>query len=83
MIRGRSLSELPDLCSFITVVPILSTHAQFSSYETIRKLLEAGFELHWSVECKNCVGAGDFCFLNVDTLTCPENTCKLLFLHKQ
>ncbi|XP_044490892.1 rust resistance kinase Lr10-like isoform X2 [Mangifera indica] len=38
------------------------------------ELLESGFELHWSVECRNCVDAGSFCFLNLETLTCPVST---------
>ncbi|KAK2639312.1 hypothetical protein Ddye_027107 [Dipteronia dyeriana] len=45
----------PVSCSFNSRVPIRKASADDNpSYETIQKLLQSGFDLKWSVGCKDC-----------------------------
>ncbi|KAK1581909.1 hypothetical protein Q3G72_010122 [Acer saccharum] len=47
----------PESCSFISMVPIRDASGDdHPSYETIQKLLQSGFDLMWSIRCKDCVG---------------------------
>ncbi|KAL5828149.1 hypothetical protein ACOSQ4_019946 [Xanthoceras sorbifolium] len=59
---GSRISEIPESCSFISTVPIQDIrNVKNPSYEAIMKLLESGFDLVWSVECRNCKSVGGFC----------------------
>ncbi|KAK1559816.1 hypothetical protein Q3G72_018696 [Acer saccharum] len=55
-------ADLLESCSFISMVPIPEIHKASAddnpSYETIQKLLQSGFDLKWSVGCKDC---GPYC----------------------
>ncbi|KAL5761178.1 hypothetical protein ACOSQ2_020016 [Xanthoceras sorbifolium] len=62
MLGGHAISLLPEPCFFVSMVPILDPDVNYSSYETIQNLLKSGFDLGWSVECRNCIAAGGFCF---------------------
>ncbi|KAL5763440.1 hypothetical protein ACOSP7_019704 [Xanthoceras sorbifolium] len=59
--RGYAISLLPEPCFFLSMVPILDADVDYPSYETIRNLLMSGFDLRWSVECRDCIAAGDSC----------------------
>ncbi|XP_024197399.1 uncharacterized protein LOC112200603 [Rosa chinensis] len=57
-------------CSLISVA-ISDYHENFVeplSYEAIMKQLEAGFDLGWSVECRDCSLAGKSCGVDVSDL---------------
>lgn len=57
-----SISMLPESCLSISVVPILDGNETFPSYDTIRGLLKSGFDLGWSLECRNCFAdGGSYC----------------------
>ncbi|OMO78496.1 hypothetical protein CCACVL1_14341 [Corchorus capsularis] len=54
-------AEIPNTCEIISRVPTSSQNEVNYPYETTLKLLESGFELRWSVECRNCWRAGLSC----------------------
>ncbi|KAL5830506.1 hypothetical protein ACOSQ3_019974 [Xanthoceras sorbifolium] len=62
MLGGHAISLLPEPCFFVSMVPILDPDVNYSSYVTIQNLLKSGFDLGWSVECRNSIAAGGFCF---------------------
>ncbi|KAA8532631.1 hypothetical protein F0562_032553 [Nyssa sinensis] len=49
------LSNLPVGCKFISMTPIAHGNVNNPSYEAILKLLKSGFDLGWSVECRDCL----------------------------
>ncbi|KAK2639475.1 hypothetical protein Ddye_027270 [Dipteronia dyeriana] len=52
---NNSINDIPESCSFNSTVPIRKASADDNpSYETIQKLLQSGFDLKWSVGCKDC-----------------------------
>ncbi|XP_010279392.1 PREDICTED: LEAF RUST 10 DISEASE-RESISTANCE LOCUS RECEPTOR-LIKE PROTEIN KINASE-like 1.2 [Nelumbo nucifera] len=70
-------SGLYNSCTFISVVPAVLSNANNPSYETIQKLLQRGFDLGWSVECRNCLRKGKSCSLSEITdpliFQCDDN----------
>ncbi|KAK0602356.1 hypothetical protein LWI29_032574 [Acer saccharum] len=65
------VEELSESCSFISTVPIRNTSADDNpSYETIQKLLQSGFDLKWSVGCKDCQSAGRNSYCDWDQDKC-------------
>ncbi|XP_031282957.1 LEAF RUST 10 DISEASE-RESISTANCE LOCUS RECEPTOR-LIKE PROTEIN KINASE-like 2.5 isoform X2 [Pistacia vera] len=59
----KEISDLPEssYCSFISMVPILHADVIPPTYEVIWKLLKSGFDLRWSIECRDCIKAGGYC----------------------
>ncbi|KAI4313870.1 hypothetical protein L6164_026817 [Bauhinia variegata] len=61
---GASVYEYQHSCSFPISTSLIDDNysaKQPSSYEDIRKLLQNGFKLGWSVECRDCVLSGRKC----------------------
>ncbi|TXG67257.1 hypothetical protein EZV62_008532 [Acer yangbiense] len=57
------MDDLQVSCSFISTIPIRKASADDNpSYETIQKLLQSGFDLKWSVACKDCRSADSYCY---------------------
>ncbi|KAH9746606.1 protein kinase domain-containing protein [Citrus sinensis] len=56
--HGSYVSDFSESCSFVSMVPIHNGNEENPSYETLRELLETGFDLRWSVGCRNCYAAG-------------------------
>lgn len=80
--NGISVSNLPTSCAFISMVPVLDENVENPSYEATKKLLQLGFDLTWSIECRDCLAAGGWC-LKITTLNenyCYKNLCKSLSL---
>ncbi|XP_008243429.1 PREDICTED: uncharacterized protein LOC103341666 [Prunus mume] len=49
-------------CSLISVAPVdFDQDIKFPSYEAVMELLQAGFDVGWSVECRDCSLAGKGC----------------------
>ncbi|KAL5828154.1 hypothetical protein ACOSQ4_019951 [Xanthoceras sorbifolium] len=59
---GYNIDDLPVSCSFISRVPIREASMEYPPYEAIQKLLQSGFDLMWSVECRHCKLAGGSCY---------------------
>ncbi|KAL5830510.1 hypothetical protein ACOSQ3_019978 [Xanthoceras sorbifolium] len=59
---GYLINDIPESCSFISKVPIHEASVEYPPYETIQKLLQSGFDLIWSVECRDCKLAGRRCY---------------------
>ncbi|KAL5830497.1 hypothetical protein ACOSQ3_019965 [Xanthoceras sorbifolium] len=57
-VGSYSIANLPDSCFFLSMVPTIKQLLGISSYATIQPLLELGFDLGWSVECRDCIAAG-------------------------
>ncbi|KAI9170035.1 hypothetical protein LWI28_021446 [Acer negundo] len=59
------------------MVPVLDAGVDYPSYETIRNLLKSGFDLGWSVLCRDCFAAGDMCLPSTNskpyTYNCYHN----------
>ncbi|KAK4842582.1 hypothetical protein QYF36_024156 [Acer negundo] len=74
---GNEISLLPEPCIFISMVPVLDAGVDYPSYETIRNLLKSGFDLGWSVLCRDCFAAGDMCLPSTNskpyTYNCYHN----------
>ncbi|ONI31543.1 hypothetical protein PRUPE_1G319100 [Prunus persica] len=52
-------------CSLISVAPVdFDQDIKFPSYEAIMELLQAGFDVGWSVECRDCSLAGKGCLVS-------------------
>ncbi|KAK9226711.1 hypothetical protein WN943_011759 [Citrus x changshan-huyou] len=69
-----TVADLPESCVFISKVPVvLNRNVDNPSYEDIRKLLESGFDLRWSVECRSCVAAGGVCTTHFRCLVIGES----------
>ncbi|KAH7834372.1 hypothetical protein Vadar_015307 [Vaccinium darrowii] len=67
-----SLYDIPVGCSFLSVVPVGQIpNVNNPSYDAILKLMESGFELEWSVECRNCQLRNKTCY--VTTVEVPFN----------
>ncbi|KAK9277284.1 hypothetical protein L1049_006824 [Liquidambar formosana] len=56
-------SGFHDSCVFISMVPTVHVSGKYPSYGAIQKLLETGFDLGWSVECRDCLESGDSCVI--------------------
>ncbi|CAK9172360.1 unnamed protein product [Ilex paraguariensis] len=56
-------SNLPLGCYFISMIPIdyNSSLPKNPSYEAVLNLLESGFNLGWSVECRDCLLSNSSC----------------------
>ncbi|KAK3199341.1 hypothetical protein Dsin_022756, partial [Dipteronia sinensis] len=69
---GHSLIyDIPESCSFISTVPIRKASADDNpSYETIQELLRSGFDLKWSVGCKDCRPADRHSYCDLDQDKC-------------
>ncbi|KAK2981991.1 hypothetical protein RJ640_007583 [Escallonia rubra] len=50
-----TLSSLPAGCVFISMIPAAASEVDYPSYDAIRELLKLGFDLEWSVECRDCL----------------------------
>ncbi|XP_006448369.2 rust resistance kinase Lr10 isoform X1 [Citrus clementina] len=55
--HGSYVSDFSESCSFVSMVPVHNGNVENPSYETLRELLETGFDLRWSVGCRNCYAA--------------------------
>ncbi|KDP35008.1 hypothetical protein JCGZ_09296 [Jatropha curcas] len=58
------ISDLQGSCSFISRVPTIYQNVLYPSYESILKLMALGFDLEWSVECRDCIVSGGSCSLS-------------------
>ncbi|KAL5830498.1 hypothetical protein ACOSQ3_019966 [Xanthoceras sorbifolium] len=61
---GYLIYSIPESCSFISKVPIHEASVKYPPYETIQKSLQSGFDLIWSVECRDCKLAGRSCYMD-------------------
>ncbi|GMY18467.1 rust resistance kinase Lr10-like, partial [Fagus crenata] len=61
------MSDFQDSCTFISMALAAYEDVKYPSYETILKMLESGFDLGWSVECRDCLLAGVHCLYSYDT----------------
>ncbi|KAJ0094133.1 hypothetical protein Patl1_15188 [Pistacia atlantica] len=82
---GGYFKEIYDLpksfyCSFISKVPILEADGENPSYEAILQLLKSGFNLRWSVKCRNCIALVIFAIPMMNTAT-NILVIELIFLH--
>ncbi|KAK1581759.1 hypothetical protein Q3G72_008821 [Acer saccharum] len=69
--RSYSMDDLLESCSFISTVPVPFTSADDNpSEETIQKLLQLGFDLYWSVGCKDCGPADRHSYCDLDQDQC-------------
>ncbi|XP_059655454.1 rust resistance kinase Lr10-like [Cornus florida] len=59
VVYGSMLSSLPERCSFISMLPIDFRDLN----DTILNLLESGFDMGWSVECRDCQLSNQSCYL--------------------
>ncbi|KAH7516453.1 hypothetical protein FEM48_Zijuj10G0136700 [Ziziphus jujuba var. spinosa] len=51
-----------ETCLLISMSPAdFAADIIFPSYETIRQLLQSGFELSWSLFCRDCIRKGALC----------------------
>ncbi|KAJ8758495.1 hypothetical protein K2173_000216 [Erythroxylum novogranatense] len=57
------ISDLQGSCSFLSRVPTIYQAVLYPSYDSILKLMQSGFDLGWSVECRDCVASGSLCSL--------------------
>lgn len=56
--------EIPESCVKASVVPtIYDASKKNLSYDTISVMLEDGFDLGWSVDCRDCGNDGGYCQL--------------------
>ncbi|XVE84895.1 hypothetical protein DITRI_Ditri17bG0048300 [Diplodiscus trichospermus] len=55
--RNLFAYEIPKTCKVISRIPMSSENEVNYPYETTLKLLSSGFDLRWSVECKDCRAA--------------------------
>ncbi|PQM34324.1 uncharacterized protein Pyn_30628 [Prunus yedoensis var. nudiflora] len=59
---SRNISSLQDAANHTTVAYLLhDINYKFPSYEAVMELLEAGFVVGWSLECRDCSLAGKSC----------------------
>lgn len=59
---------VPEFCSVISKAPVVYEDVKNPSYETIQRMLASGFDLLWSVECRDCAEIGRGCVLDsIDT----------------
>ncbi|KAK2635288.1 hypothetical protein Ddye_030080 [Dipteronia dyeriana] len=73
---GYAISLLPEPCFFISMVPTLDSGVDYPSYETTWNLLKSGFDLGWSVQCRDCFAAGDLCFPSTNSKPYTYNCYK-------
>ncbi|KAE8668224.1 putative ENTH/VHS/GAT family protein [Hibiscus syriacus] len=59
--RNLLATEIPGTCRVISRVPTSSENELNYAYETTLKLLASGFDLRWSVECRDCHTYGYSC----------------------
>ncbi|XP_022734215.1 rust resistance kinase Lr10-like [Durio zibethinus] len=59
--RNLFAYDIPNTCKVISMVPTSSENKVNYPYETTMKLLASGFDLRWSVECRDCRAAGLSC----------------------
>lgn len=56
--------EIPESCVKVSVVPsIYDSSRKNLSYEEIVVMMEDGFDLGWSVDCRDCRNDGGYCQL--------------------
>ncbi|XVE74573.1 hypothetical protein DITRI_Ditri12bG0028000 [Diplodiscus trichospermus] len=61
---------IPKSCKVIATAPAFyeETLQQYPSYETVLKMQKSGFQMRWSVECRDCRAKGHGCvYKNSDT----------------
>ncbi|XP_050224580.1 LEAF RUST 10 DISEASE-RESISTANCE LOCUS RECEPTOR-LIKE PROTEIN KINASE-like 2.5 [Mercurialis annua] len=58
------ISDLGGSCSFVSRVPSVYQNVLYPSYGSILQLMALGFDLEWSVECRDCLADGGFCSLS-------------------
>lgn len=58
------ISDLQGYCSFTSRVPTIYQAVWYPSYESILELMALGFDLEWSVECRDCIADGGSCSLS-------------------
>lgn len=58
--------DYPPTCSLVSLAPVDYHEDVYKSptYEAIVKVLQAGFDLGWSVECRDCSLAGKHCVID-------------------
>ncbi|XP_022725853.1 putative RING-H2 finger protein ATL21A [Durio zibethinus] len=61
--------DIPSSCNIISMV--LTDHPDDklnfpSNYEAIRQILQLGFDLNWTVECRDCTARGGYCQFPTD-----------------
>ncbi|KAI4357728.1 hypothetical protein L6164_001659 [Bauhinia variegata] len=71
--------EYEQICSYPLLSVVLSAYYDFnakqpSSLEDIQRLLQGGFDLGWSVECRDCIRSGREC--SVYNATKPYHVCR-------
>lgn len=59
------LSSLPNSCYFLSTVPVLFNGQDYQKFSL--KQLRTGFNLSWSVDCRNCRLAGGVCWTDDGT----------------
>ncbi|XVF02979.1 hypothetical protein REPUB_Repub04eG0220900 [Reevesia pubescens] len=60
--------DIPKSCKVIATVPASYEDTVEPSYETVLKMQESGFEMIWSVECRDCWAKGRVCvYKTIDT----------------
>ncbi|GLU04688.1 hypothetical protein SLE2022_218240 [Rubroshorea leprosula] len=56
--------QLPESCVKTSVVPTIYNATEKNlSYEAISRMQEEGFDLGWSVDCRDCMADGGYCQL--------------------
>lgn len=58
---SRSISFMKESCTFLAVVPAERRSVAGSSFTAIWKILQMGFELEWSIPCRDCRLNGGTC----------------------
>ncbi|GMP59041.1 hypothetical protein CsSME_00022482 [Camellia sinensis var. sinensis] len=58
---SESLYDVPVGCSYLSMIPV---DRKPINTDDVKKLLAAGFELGWSVECRNCHLSNQTCSLS-------------------
>ncbi|KAK4851358.1 hypothetical protein QYF36_014474 [Acer negundo] len=66
------VSDLLESCSFISMVPVNASVGDNPSNETIQMLLQSGFDLKWSVGCKDCRPADPYKHCDLDQDKCTN-----------
>ncbi|XP_004299031.1 PREDICTED: uncharacterized protein LOC101302651 isoform 2 [Fragaria vesca subsp. vesca] len=57
-------NNYPRTCSLVSLAPVNyhdELYKKIPTYEAVAKALQAGFDIGWSVECRDCSLAGKYC----------------------
>ncbi|KAL6188036.1 hypothetical protein ACLB2K_039430 [Fragaria x ananassa] len=65
VVDGRyEANNYPRTCSLVSLAPVNyhdELYKKIPTYEAVAKALQAGFDIGWSVECRDCSLAGKYC----------------------